>query len=150
MLAIYKRIAASNEGAEYRSASKSKDVAPVSSKINLPKGLKFSTNNGSGARCFVYSIVMGLTGLSQANVERVVSEIARNAQVGGGWIASDSDTACAIIDEVERIFGISIQVIELQNSVSGPIISGRSHNALGSARRPIVIRNTGAHYDAII
>ena len=131
-------------------ASQSKSTAPIGVEIALPQGLQFIKNNGNQARCFIYSIVMGLTGRPQSDVELIVDQIARTANVGAGWIAADSQQAHAVIQAVEGIFGNAIQVIELQNSAAGPIISGRSHNVSGVARRPIVIRNTGGHYDAII
>jgi hypothetical protein len=131
-------------------ASKAKDTAPVSGTIRLPGSLQFLTNNGHGALCFVYSIVMGLTGRPQSEVEATVDGIVRAARVQEGWIASDSDPARRVLLAVEQVFGVPVQVIELQKSVSGPIISGRSHNATRTERRPVVIRNTGTHYDAIV
>jgi hypothetical protein len=131
-------------------ASKAKDTAPVSGRIRLPGSLRFLKNNGHGALCFVYSIVMGLTGRPQREVEATVDRIVRAARVREGWIASDSDPARRVLVAVEQVFGMPVQVIELQNSASGLIISGRSHNATRTERRPIVIRNTGTHYDAIV
>lgn len=118
--------------------------------VTLPPDLHYLINNGNGALCFIYSIVMGLTGASQAEVEPVVAQIATSARAGTGWIASDSPVAQRVIAEVERMFGMEIQVVEIQNSVTGPIISGRSHNVSAATRRPIVIRNTGTHYDAAV
>jgi hypothetical protein len=131
-------------------AAKSKDARPVGGEVRLPDDLRFLKNNGSGALCFIFSVVMGLTGMPQASVEQTVFEIAIRANAQGGWIAADSPVASAVIGEIERIFGVAIQVIELQNSSTGPIISGRSHNVSADVRRPIVIRNTGAHYDAVV
>jgi hypothetical protein len=131
-------------------AEKTKEVAPVLGEIRLPGTVRFLTNNGSGALCFVYSVVMGLTGRTQGEVEAAVAWIVRTAGVEGGWIASDSDAARRVLDAAQLLFGIPIQVIELQNSVAGLIISGRSHNASRDARHAVVLRNTGAHYDAIV
>lgn len=131
-------------------ASKAKDAVPVHRTVVLPPELRFVTNNGSRARCFVYSIVMGLTGRPQEEVEEAVGQIADRAQVGEGWIALDTKVAKRVVGEVEGMFGVEIQVIELQTSVGGLWISGRSHDATPEERRPIVIRNTGGHFDAII
>jgi hypothetical protein len=132
------------------SATKAKEAAPVVGEAALPEPLRFLTNNGSGALCFVYSVVMGVTGRQQSEVNGTVAQIARNAGVEGGWIASDSPAAQRVLAAAEQIFGIQIQVVELQNSISGFIISGRSHNVTRHDRRPVVLRNTGTHYDAIV
>jgi hypothetical protein len=131
-------------------ASKAEEAAPVSGEIRLPGQVRFLTNNGQGALCFVYSVVMGLTGRRQSEVQGIVAGIVATAGVQGGWIASDSAAARRVLLAAEQVFGIPIQVIELQNSVAGLIISGRSHNATRDERRPVVLRNTGAHYDAIV
>ena len=138
------------KGVMLGAASKTKDAAPVGGEVRLPDDLQFLKNNGKGALCFIFSVVMGLTGLPQRSVEQTVAEIAVRANAQGGWIAADSAQASAVLAEIERIFGAQIQVIELQNSTAGPAISGRSHNVSPDVRRPIIIRNTGSHYDAVV
>lgn len=54
--------------------------------------------------------------------------IAKAAGAKDGWIATDSETAKNVIAEVEKKFGLAIQVIEVQNSDTGLKISGRSHD----------------------
>ena len=130
-------------------ASQAKLAGPVAGET-LPVGVDFLRNNGNGAWCFVYSIVMGLTGLQQSDVEGVVRWIVATAGVQQGWIASDTPAARQVLDVVQQVLGIPVQVIELQHSVDGFIISGRSHNVTRQARRPVVLRNTGGHYDAIV
>jgi hypothetical protein len=129
--------------------SQAKDLAPVGGGT-LPDQVGFLRNNGSGALCFVYSVVMGLTGLPQAAVEGTVRQIVLAAGVQGGWIATDSAAAQQVLDAVQQILGVGIQVVELQNSATGFIISGRSHNVARTVLRPVVLRNTGAHYDAVV
>lgn len=138
------------EGVMLGEARNRRDLAPVSGQVAIPPLLNYRTNNGRGALCFIYSVVMGLTGASQEEVEPYVARIARAANATGGWIAADSGTAQRVIAQVQHIFGVNIQVVEIQNSVDGPIISGRSHNVAPDVLRPIVIRNTGGHYDAVV
>jgi hypothetical protein len=143
-------IVGQGRGVMLGAAGKAKQAAPVPSEIRLPAQLGFLTNNGSGALCFVYSVVMGLTGRPQGEVEGTVARIRMAAGLHEGWIASDSDEARRVLAAAEQVFGTAIQVIEVQNSVAGLIISGRSHNATRGARRVVVLRNTGAHYDAVV
>jgi len=143
-------IVGQGRGVMLGAAGKAKQAAPVPGEIRLPDQLGFLTNNGSGALCFVYSVVMGLTGRPQGEVEGTVARISMAAGLHEGWIASDSDEARRVLAAAEQVFGIPIQVIEVQNSVAGLIISGRSHNATRGARRVVVLRNTGAHYDAVV
>ena len=80
-------------------------------------------NNGSGALCFIYSVVMALTNREQHEVEATVQGIAKAAGAKDGWIATDSETAKNVIAEIEKKFGLAIQVIEVQNSDTGLKIS---------------------------
>ncbi|OJJ19108.1 hypothetical protein BKI52_20035 [marine bacterium AO1-C] len=117
------------------------------------RGLKIIQNDGGmDARCFIYSIIMGLTGQSQAEVEDTVSHIAAQVNLEGGWIATDSAVARNVIQAIETWHRQPIQVIEITpaNNPNGFIISGRSHNEDSNARRPVVIRSLGGHYDAVV
>jgi hypothetical protein len=143
-------IVGQGSGVMLGSAVKAKEAAPVGRAVRLPGELRFLNNDGSGALCFVYSVVMGLTGRRQGEVEETVRRIVEVAGVKEGWIASDSDAARRVLDAVQVVFGRAIQVVELQNSNAGLIISGRSHNVARVDRLPVVVRNTGAHYDAIV
>lgn len=124
---------------------------PASGEIPLLPSLKFSKNGGASARCFVYAVVMGLTGCTEKEADPVVQEIVESTRVTG-WIATDSENAKLVIAAVDKKFGVSIQVIEVQKSSdsNGAWISGRSHDLGNDERRAIVIRNTGNHYDAIV
>ena len=69
--------------------------------------------------CFIFSVVMGLTGLPQRSVEQTVAEIAVRGNAQGGWIAADSAQASVVLAGNRTDFGAQIQVIELQNSTAG-------------------------------
>ena len=96
-----------------------KSAMPSPAEIKLSDGLRFLRNNGSGALCFIYSVVMALTNREQHEVETTVQEIAKAAGAKDGWIATDSETAKNVIAEIEKKFGLAIQVIEVQNSDTG-------------------------------
>ena len=122
-------IVGTGPGVMLGSASKAKDMAPVGGEIILSEGLGFPRNNGSGARCFIYSVVMALTGLPQAAVEDLVTGIALAAGAQAGWIASDSDVALAVLTEIERLGG------DTDSGDRAPKLCGRADNLRTVAQR---------------
>ncbi len=110
-----------------------------------PHNISVSTNGGRGALCFIYSIVMGLTGASEGSIHNLVREIAQKAGIQGGWIAIDSEEAKRVIAIISGMAGTEINLVELQRSAQGYIISGRAGSPGGHL---VVIRLTPGHYDA--
>lgn len=109
--------------------------------------LRVHANTGKGALCFIFSIIMGLTGESEQAVTPMVQRVARLANVQGGWIAVDSETAGNIIARIEHIYGVQIDVVVVQQGIEGPVISGRAGH---QGAHTVVIRQTPGHYDAYI
>jgi hypothetical protein len=110
-------------------------------------GLRALRNSGAGALCFVYSVIMGLTGESAEAVRDTVNYVARRAGAVGGWITSDSATASNAIAEIEALFGTQIDVVVIQYGSGGPIIAGRNGHF---GQHTVVIRQTPGHYDAYV
>lgn len=108
--------------------------------------LRVHRNGGRGALCFIYSILMGLTGQSEEAVTPMVNYIARQTGATEGWINADSPIALAVIAEIERIYGTQVDLAVVQQGVA-PIISARGGHAGG---RVVVIRQTDNHYDAYV
>jgi len=109
-------------------------------------GLRVHRNDGMGALCFIYSILMGLTGQSQQAVRPMVNYIAQQTGAVGGWINADNPIAVAVVAEIERIYGIPIDLAVVQQGVE-PTVSARGGHAGG---RVVVIRQTQNHYDAYV
>jgi len=109
--------------------------------------LRVHANSGKGAWCFIFSIIMGLTGESEQAVTEMVKYVARMADAEEGWIAADSETARKIIAIIERIYGVQIDLVVVQQGDEGPVISARTGH-LGA--HTVVIRQTREHYDAYI
>jgi hypothetical protein len=109
-------------------------------------GLQVHRNHGRGALCFIYSILMGLTGQSEDEVTPMVNYIAQQTGATAGWINADSPVALAIIAEIERIYATQVDLAVVQQGVA-PTISGRGGHAVG---RVVVIRQTYNHYDAYV
>lgn len=110
-------------------------------------GLRVSVNPGDRALCFVYSVIMGLTGESAGAVRETVNYVARRAGAGSGWITSDSATAANVVREIEALFRTQIDVVVVQHGSGGFIISGRSGHF---GQTTVVIRQTQGHYDAFV
>lgn len=109
-------------------------------------GLLVHRNGGRGALCFIYSILMGLTGQSEEAVTPMVNYIARQTGATEGWINADSPVALAVIAEIERIYATAIDLAVVQQGVA-PFISARGGHAGGQI---VVIRQTDNHYDAYV
>ncbi len=110
-------------------------------------GLHLAPNMGKGAWCFIYSIIMGMTGLSEKQATPIVNEVVRQAKISGGWIAADSGTAAMVIGIIESMFKTQIDVVVVSHGNDGTIISGRSGSAGGHT---VVIRQTIGHFDAYV
>jgi len=110
-------------------------------------GLRMSENGGQGALCFIYSVLMGLTGQSEREVRSMVAYVARRAGVMRGWINADSDGAANVVQEIDAIYGTQLDVVVVQHGVADAIISGRAGQLGG---RTVLIRQTPGHYDACV
>lgn len=109
-------------------------------------GLRVHRNRGMGALCFIYSILMGLTGQNEEAVRPMVDYIAQRTGATEGWINADGAVARAIVAEIEHIYATQIDLAVVQQGVE-PIISARGGHAGGQV---VVIRQTDNHYDAYV
>lgn len=109
--------------------------------------LRVLRNSGEGAYCFIYSILMGLTGQSERAVFDMVAYIARRAGATRGWINADSQIAANVVQQVQAIYGVQLDVVVVQHGVDGAIVSGRAGQLGG---RTVLIRQTPGHYDAYV
>ncbi|WP_240669164.1 hypothetical protein [Dyella sp. M7H15-1] len=110
-------------------------------------GLKLLANGGRGALCFVYSVLMGLTGQSEAEVHDMASYVAARAGAEGGWINADSDIAANVVAEIENIYGVHLDVVVVQQGRNDAMVSARAGQLGGTT---VVIRQTPGHYDAYV
>ena len=111
-------------------------------------GLRVSANSGAGALCFIYGIVMGLTGATEREARPTVEYVARQAGVTEGWIASDGSAARRVLGALQAHFGVLIHLVVVQHGAVGPIIAGNLPAA--GAGHVVVLRQTPGHYDAYV
>lgn len=110
------------------------------------RGLRVSRNGGGRALCFVFAIVMGITGQTEDEVREMVFYIAEQARAGGGWISVDSPVAARVVGIIEGIYG-AVDVVVVQHGADDMMVSGRVEN---TGARTVVIRQTIGHYDAYV
>lgn len=136
---------------EIKGGQKNVAMPPEEAQMKEPEILKTNklkclTNSGSEALCFIYSILMGLTGGSENEVEPMVNHIFKVAGLVGGWISVDSEEAKKVIKIIGDIYE-PLDVVVIQLGTDDIFISGRGGNMGG---RTVVIRQSSFHYDAYI
>lgn len=113
----------------------------------LPHGLTVRRNGGRGALCFVYAVLMGLTGQTEQEVADMANYVAVRAHAQGGWINADSQIAADVVAEIARIYGLALDVVVVQHGADETFISARAGQEGGHT---VLIRQNPGHYDAYV
>ncbi|WP_299455538.1 DUF4157 domain-containing protein [uncultured Microscilla sp.] len=115
-------------------------------------GLKIASNPGTGAYCFIYSVMMGLFQTTAVPNYQQVNKIAQKAGVTGGWITTDSKDAKRVLQEIKQHFTLSedIQVIEIQWDPSVKDWRLTGNVGLSKSSIPVIIYMSPGHFEAII